>query len=489
MNQRDTTTTTTVDEIYIPGLTSPNLFHELPSIAAGFQRLLPQELAHQVYKEQLHQHSQPASSSSSSSLAQLTESCCWRALAIQARQQIVSSDPSHTATILQTWSYRLEALYQLRQPRIIVREMLALFTTIGQTFPLTEILLNLGPDTLSPLSTAKTTPAGRPKKALPDIVPFDILLLRARLPVLLSPHHHPAVIKTADGLFELLEGCKRMTAYHDHDPEEVAQKELWRRRAIEIVGQLASLFCGHGFQPDGMTDPGATRQGYVPDRQLSLGLVRSLREEEGERWVEMETKLWLELGALEQADQLLITLDSTHPLALVRAMVAGQLADASARFLPLATASLAQNEKPPDFSLVNNLAIALLYSGKLSQGFPIMQDMMAKLGPTIAACKSAEKQGIIGASSLSSSLEGQDKSRRFHAPINGLILNYATWIELASGSDSERIKRDFLIQLLRSASVLPQNQDQNHMDYPIHTIADLLALNCFKFPAAYLQSS
>ncbi|KNZ56054.1 hypothetical protein VP01_2507g2 [Puccinia sorghi] len=476
MNQQDTTTTT-VDEIYIPGLTSPNLFLELPSIA-GFQRLLPQELAHQVFKEQLHQHSQSASSSSCSSLSQLTESCCWRALAIQARQQIVSSDPSHTATILKTWSYRLEALYQLRQPRIIVREMLGLFTTIGQTFPLTEILLNLGPDTLSPLSTAKTTPAGRPKKALPDIVPFDILLLRARLPVLLSPHHHSAVIKTADGLFELLEGCKRMAAYHDHNPEEVAQKELWKRRAIEIVGQLASLFCGHGFQPDGIVDSGAARQG--------------LTEEEGERWVEMETKLWLELGALEQADQLLITLESTHPLAIVRAMVAGQLADASARFLPVATASLAQHEKPPDFSLVNNLAIALLYLGKLSQGFPIMQDMMAKLGPTLAACKPAENQRIIGASSSSSS-EGQDKSRRFHAPVNGLILNYATWIELASGSDSERIKRDFLIQLLESASGLPQNQDQdqnqNSMDYPIHTIADLLSLNCFKFPASYPQSS
>ena len=114
---------------------------------------------------------------------------------------------------LQTWQYRFEALYQLRRPRIIAREMLGLFTTIAQTFPLSEILLNLSPDT-QPGSSSQAD-AGRPRKALPDIVPFDILLLRARLPVLLAPHQHQPLVKTSDALFELLEGCKRMTAYHD----------------------------------------------------------------------------------------------------------------------------------------------------------------------------------------------------------------------------------------------------------------------------------
>ncbi|KAH9470029.1 hypothetical protein Pst134EA_007293 [Puccinia striiformis f. sp. tritici] len=209
-----------MEEIYIPGLTNPSLFQELPSLS-GFQRILPQELAHQIYKEQLDQHNRSSSSSSSSySPSQLIESCSWRALAIQARQQIIGSDPSETTSILQGWSYRFQALYELRQPRLIVREMLGLLRTINHTIPLTEILIDLSPDSISPSNSTQTgTRKIRVKKALPDIIPFDILILRARLPTLLSPHTHSQVIKTSDGLFELLEGCKRMIDYLDYYEE------------------------------------------------------------------------------------------------------------------------------------------------------------------------------------------------------------------------------------------------------------------------------
>jgi hypothetical protein len=96
--------------------------------------------------------------------------------------------------------------------------MLGLFSTIGQTLPLTEILLDLSPETVA--SSALNTALPKPKKALPDIVPFSILVLRARLPVLLAPHQHLPVIKTSDGLFELLEGCKRMIDYYNHFCQE-----------------------------------------------------------------------------------------------------------------------------------------------------------------------------------------------------------------------------------------------------------------------------
>ncbi|WAQ83006.1 hypothetical protein PtA15_3A372 [Puccinia triticina] len=485
------------EEPYIPGLTNPSLFQELPSLN-GFQRLVPQDLAHQIYKEQLDQHSRPSSSFSSPS--ELVESCSWRALALLARHQIVGSDPSHTASILQAWSYRFLALYQLRQPRIIAREMLGLFSTIGQTLPLTDILLDLSPATLcSPSNLQKKAP----KKALPDIIPFPILILRARLPILLAPHQHPAAIKTSDGLFELLEGCQRMHDYYDQysrDYEEKrAQKELWRKRMKEIVGLLAGLFSGHGSDSDGLLDPagaGGMRGGgrvYIPDRLLSLGLVRSLVEEcaqeeprEGgqQRWVEMETQLWLELGALDKADRLLETLGPAHPLGLVRAIVAGRPADAPPRFLPLAQASLAR-EGPPDVGLINNLATALLYSGNLSEGFPIMQALMDKLTPIPDAPAGADDdEGAKEASQEGAERRG-DHWLQAQGSINGLILNYATWVELASGSDSEQIKRDFLVRLLQSSSPTTQNQ----IEFPVHRIADSVSLNCFKFSAASFQAA
>ncbi|EFP80021.2 uncharacterized protein PGTG_05246 [Puccinia graminis f. sp. tritici CRL 75-36-700-3] len=488
-------TTTMADEIYIPGLTNPSLFQELPSLN-GFQRLVPQDLAHQIYKEQLDQHSR--SSSSSSSAAQLAESCSWRALAMLSRQQIIGLDPSHTGSILQAWSYRFLALYQLRQPRLIAREMLGLFSTIGQTLPLTEILLDLSPATVA--CSAQNTALPNPKKALPDIIPFSILVLRARLPVLLAPHQHLPVIKTSDGLFELLEGCKRMIDYYDHysqDSEEKrSQKELWRMRIKEIMGLLASLFAGHGFQPDGISD--GTRGGgrvYVPDRLISLGLVQSLaKEDEGEvggeaqKWVEMETKLWLELGALDRADKLLEKLEPTHPLSLVRAIFAGQFVDVPARFLPLAQASLA-NEDPPDFNLLNNLAIALLYSGNLSQGFSIMQALMEKLTP-IPGVPAIDDDSEGAKEAVHQRPQSRDQWLRANGPMNGMILNYATWIELASGSDSERIKRDFLIRLLQSyPSSSEATKNQSQIEFPIHRIADLVSLSCFKFPASYFQST
>ncbi|PLW58664.1 hypothetical protein PCANC_00138 [Puccinia coronata f. sp. avenae] len=68
----------------------------------------------------------------------------------------------------QTWQYRLEALYQLRRPQIIAREM-GLFKTIAQTFPRGEILTQPG-------SPSSTNTARRAKKTLPNIVAFSILL-------------------------------------------------------------------------------------------------------------------------------------------------------------------------------------------------------------------------------------------------------------------------------------------------------------------------
>ncbi|KAH9460244.1 hypothetical protein MJO28_004094 [Puccinia striiformis f. sp. tritici] len=517
-----------MEEIYIPGLTNPSLFQELPSLS-GFQRILPQELAHQIYKEQLDQHNRSSSSSSSSySPSQLIESCSWRALAIQARQQIIGSDPSETTSILQGWSYRFQALYELRQPRLIVREMLGLLRTINHTIPLTEILIDLSPDSISPSNSTQTgTRKIRVKKALPDIIPFDILILRARLPTLLSPHTHSQVIKTSDGLFELLEGCKRMIDYLDYyeeSPEKTLEKKkIWRKRIEEIVKQLVSLYSGHGFQTEGVPDPSIgsmNRAGggriTVPDRHLSISLVRKLseqlKEEEGgdQKWKEMEIKIWLELGNLEQADQLLTTLDPSHPLHLVRQIIDGQFKEASTLFTPIAQTSLDSQHQTPDFSLINNLSIAFLYSGNLSQGFPIMHDLITKLTPVTSSSprssteeEEADKRGKRPKENETNKIVEKVSYEwiRNNGTMNGLILNYVTWIELAFGTDSERIKRDFLIRLLLSYSSSsptssPSNTGISNADvemhsteFPLHRIADLINLNCFKFPASYFQST
>ncbi|PLW27217.1 hypothetical protein PCASD_14215 [Puccinia coronata f. sp. avenae] len=59
----------------------------------------------------------------------------------------------------------------------------------------------------------------------------------ARLPVLLAPHQHQALVKTSDALFKLLEGCNRIAAHHTlHDSAAAAtpQKERWKRRRKEV---------------------------------------------------------------------------------------------------------------------------------------------------------------------------------------------------------------------------------------------------------------
>ncbi|POW11999.1 hypothetical protein PSTT_04819 [Puccinia striiformis] len=366
--------------------------------------------------------------------------------------------PSETTSILQGWSYRFQALYELRQPRLIVREMLGLLRTINHTIPLTEILIDLSPDSISPSNSTQTgTRKIRVKKALPDIIPFDILILRARLPTLLSPHTHSQVIKTSDGLFELLEGCKRMIDYLDY----------YEERSRPSIGSMNRAGGGR------IT---------VPDRHLSISLVRKLseqlKEEEGgdQKWKEMEIKIWLELGNLEQADQLLTTLDPSHPF----------------------------------ICLINNLSIAFLYSGNLSQGFPIMHDLITKLTPVTSSSprssteeEEADKRGKRPKENETNKIVEKVSYEwiRNNGTMNGLILNYVTWIELAFGTDSERIKRDFLIRLLLSYSSSsptssPSNTGISNADvemhsteFPLHRIADLINLNCFKFPASYFQST
>lgn len=109
---------------------------------------------------------------------------------------------------------------------------------------------------------------------------------------------------------------------------------------------------------------------------------------------------------------------------------------------------------------------------------------MAKMGPSIGGCaaRSGEEE----------SARTGTEWYRAAGPMNGMIHNYATWIELTSGSDSERRKRDFLVQLLQSASSASsssvQDQLQTHIENPIHRIADMLTLHSFKLPASYSHS-
>lgn len=482
------------------------------------------------------------------------KACAWRALADQSREKILNADSSRTKFILELWSYRFRALYKLRLPTIILREMIGLFQTIACTFSLSEILLDLSEDTLPNKAEWAKNPEVLSgtfrKKSVPDIIPFSILVLRARLPMLLRPNQQEPVLKTCDGLLELLEGSRRMVAYYQHFRND-SQKDLWVARVRELIGLLISSLSGHGFQTDSIIEqvrvpPRGPIRPFIPDRALSIELIRELVGQESDeqkltKLIEEEIKLRIEMGDLEKTDELFEQLHHksrnqatsfspyklpVHPLSLVRLIAAGQLDQATDLVRSgLSSSSVpVQNyfENQSDLSLINNFCIALLYSGKLNQGFPILRRLIEKFGseknePHSRSVNNEEEgtshniegQGNNNSDakdnrsesksnqsleeSLDSSSLTEENILHQSEMLNSLIFNYSTFIELNFGIDCDQIKQDFLNQLIRKFSKSNSSKGSTSSNDPVapldlHRFLDLISLNSFKFPASYFNS-
>lgn len=215
-----------------------------------------------------------------------------------------------------------------------------------------------------------------------------------------------------------------------------------------------------------------------------------------------------------------------HPLSLVRLIAAGQLDQATDLVRSgLSSSSVpVQNyfENQSDLSLINNFCIALLYSGKLNQGFPILRRLIEKFGseknePHSRSVNNEEEgtshniegQGNNNSDakdnrsesksnqsleeSLDSSSLTEENILHQSEMLNSLIFNYSTFIELNFGIDCDQIKQDFLNQLIRKFSKSNSSKGSTSSNDPVapldlHRFLDLISLNSFKFPASYFNS-
>ncbi|MBW0539440.1 hypothetical protein O181_079155 [Austropuccinia psidii MF-1] len=360
-------------------LTNSSLFCRLPS-SIGSQPLINQYLPDHAQKSvQLRQEF----NQSGISAQELIQTYSWRALANHAREEIIQSEPSNTKYILQLWSYRFESLYQLKLPILLSKEFNTFFHTISQTFSLNDFLLN---STHQINSSSKNS--SLQSKPIRDIIPFSILILRARLPILLKPYQHQSVMKTIDCLYELIEGCKRMVSFYSN-PQQTSKLELWNSRIRHLTFLLASLFSGHGFAVDPIIDPinlkpAAHKRHFVPDRQLASDLLQKLEKNDNHpRWIQEEIRLWIEAGDLARADKLLESLDKSSLSAAeiaslkVLRLVAGGQWETAISTCQNALLNIDDNDQIKD-SLTNNLVISLLYNGKLKQAVPTMSNLVSK---------------------------------------------------------------------------------------------------------------
>ncbi|GAA98123.1 uncharacterized protein L969DRAFT_85948 [Mixia osmundae IAM 14324] len=196
------------EEDYIPGLTNEKLFGTLPEsdgISVLLKRHIPPD---QIPLRDL------SGQARGRHLPELITANAWRAVAYFAQDQIVSSDASRTALLLDLWTVRFVALQQLRLYPLLL-------------FELGNLL-----DLMPPLVVARPT---ADESYFAANVPFELLVLQARF------KDKGAPLAVQEAFFELIRTCRLETQRHvrAQRKEEAAK---WQRRLVRVNLMLASYF-------------------------------------------------------------------------------------------------------------------------------------------------------------------------------------------------------------------------------------------------------
>ncbi|KAH7070899.1 hypothetical protein BKA62DRAFT_741091 [Auriculariales sp. MPI-PUGE-AT-0066] len=288
----------------------------------------------------------------------------WRALATMARDRIVMStqDP---ITVLGLWHLRLTSLARLRLYNQVIAECTNLFNVLHGV-----------------------EPAASRTFVFDHIVPFELHVMQARL-----KYWSADSLGYLDELGSLLQTCKARAKISDRE-----DMEMWKERAARICLMLATQL----LEMKNFTAATRLLEPLAPSSPLMRSAV---------------ARIYLQSGQMDVAEKHIgIVKTDAAATESTKALNAAFLAVAKGEWLEVQRALAPYLEKDPENAAVaNNLAVALLALGKVTEATEILESSL-QMNP--AAITAAEP----------------------------ILFNIATLYELRSTTATEK-KRDLLIEV------------------------------------------
>lgn len=264
----------------------------------------------------------------------------WRALARQARDRLVQTDPEDLNLVLSLWYLRVSSLARLRLFNQTSAEITNLFTGL-----------------------AAAPPAAR-THVFENILPFELEVLRARV-----KYWSGDPLGYLDALGALLRKCKRK-ARAARGERGAGDRQMWMERGARVSLIVASQFIE-------MKDFAAATKLLQPllDQPVQTQEIRSAI-----------ARIYLQAGHVSAAERHFAVIEADPDVpqttkdmnSAILAAARGDWASASALLEGLV------GDDAENFAAVNNLAVALLNQGKLKEGIEVLETALQASPSTLA---------------------------------------------------------------------------------------------------------
>ncbi|GAA5864881.1 hypothetical protein JCM8547_009259 [Rhodosporidiobolus lusitaniae] len=313
-------------EPFIEGLTAREIFVRLPEhdpVSALLDKYLP---------PQQRPHRDLSGNWEGQTLEMLIANRNYRATARYAYNAITQAPPERTAYILSHWLLRFHSLLRLR----LIPQLAAELSTLLSLLPPFTCLA------LSPLAFPPGTPRFHPA------VPFDLHVLAASLPSLQGNK-----LGAVEALSALLRSTKE-EMWERKRAGKAEEEELWKRRA-ERLGRMLTDLLSEIKAP-------AAATAILASATPSPAIFRSL------------SRLHFATGNLAAFSRQAEGSSNEHEkreLVVLGLVAQGQWAEAEQELRKLV------EEAPDDVEAVNNLAVVLLYLGKLNEAITLLTGLIS----------------------------------------------------------------------------------------------------------------
>ncbi|KAL4248106.1 hypothetical protein ABKN59_007783 [Abortiporus biennis] len=349
-------------EIYLPGLTIPTMFLPIPN-TDPLTTLLTKYIS-----PDKRPHRDLSGDWQRNDFHTLVMTNSWRALARMARDRIVNTNPEEVQLILSLWYLRLSSLARLRLFNQCSAELTNLFTVLN----------------------SQSIPPSSAQYIFDKLLPFELEVLRARV-----KYWAGDFMGYLDELSALVKRCQKMSrkVTKGKKARDEAVVAMWKERGARVCLIMASQLI------------------EMKDHTAAIRLLNSLYPP-GPYTPNNPPSPYL-LSAIEVAQ------DPTAPTSL-KAMNGALIASAEGSWDQAATIlKKLVEEDDENYVAINNLAVACLSQGQLTEGIDILETAFKSSPSTIAT-------------------------------VEPLLFNLSTLYELRSGTAGEK-KRELLIEVSKWA--------------------------------------
>ena len=190
------------------------------------------------------------------------------------------------------------------------------------------------------------------------LVPWELRVLVVRLAALGYGEWRKGVM----GYFELARECREAVLAADGEEE----KNMWRARLRDCGVRVANVM---------------VEMGDLEGAGRHLASLKAPTEDDREI-IAMETLTWLRLGDVTSARRCLASLKGSHPGGLLDGTLEALilLADSDFEAAAAALASL-HEEFPSDAMVMQNLAVCLLYNGRIAEAKDMLTQLVGETPP------------------------------------------------------------------------------------------------------------